>query len=811
MRVARALLRRSLVQWGLLAAALAISAVGSGTFVALLAVPASGIDRGVAVLFADAEPTSAALRVETALAADPAAQDAQVRAALATAIGDASLEVVRAVRSSPVAAELGGGRPQLVLGTQERIEALAELVDGDWARSGDEVTLGEPAAAALGAGVGDTIVLPSGPHVVAGVWRAHDPADAAWFSETLVASGRLGDAVGPVLVADAGLAGLEVRPRVSWTLVPHGIDAASLAALAPVEGRLRAATSDLASGTSYAVTVSGGLADTLARAQGAVTSARALSGTAVVLALVTAGIVLALVARSLGQVRQTEWELLTARGLSRGHAAALGLVEAAVVVGLGTAIGAGAAVPIAGAADAVVPPGDLAAVAVVGLVGVVLVAVAVRATAPASVRAVAETDSIVPALGVTALAAFVLVTADTVPSSPVRYLAPSLALVAGVLLLRLLLAPGMRLAERVAARGTALLPVLPLRQLGRRPRAVASAFVVVALAAGAVVVAGLTGSAVERDHDAQLSSIVGGEVRIRFTGVDHDPVTAAPYAQLDGVSAATEVALVAAQAGSLGAQLIVADEDAGAVTGVEPPAADDGVLRVRVAPALATRLGVGVGDEVPLAVPGVRAKLVTEVAEIGAVPGAGGTGMLVSRAALASQLPADAPALVVDEVWLATARPEAIAERVRAVSARPVTVLTDAGASTLPVTEAGVVAITASACLVVLMGLGGLVASSASLRRLRRSEVVPLRALGVGASAQARARVVELVLTALAGVVAGAAAGALAAWFATGAAATWGDPASATPLALGGGLVAGVLVIAVAAGLAVRRDAEVRS
>jgi hypothetical protein len=185
--------------------------------------------------------------------------------------------------------------------------------------------------------------------------------------------------------------------------------------------------------------------------------------------------------------------------------------------------------------------------------------------------------------------------------------------------------------------------------------------------------------------------------------------------------------------------------------------------------------------------------------------------MLVSRVALAQHAGADAPALVIDEVWLATAAPQAAA-RVRAVSERPVTVLTAAGVSSLAVSEAGVSATTTSAWLVVLMGLGGLVATSAGLRRLRRGEVLPLRALGVGAASQARARFVELAVTALAGLVAGAVAGALAAWFATGTGDAGGELASAVPVTLGGALLpavllVGVLVIAAAAGFAVRRDA----
>lgn len=812
MRVARALLRRSAAQSGQLAAALAIATVGCAALVVLLVVPAAELDRGVATLLADAEPTAGALRVETALADDTAAQEAEFDEAFASALGDAPLDVVRAVRSAPLTVGVDGAERQLVLGSQQDLADLATLTAGDWPAADDEVTLAEPAADALGVTVGDTLELPRGTRTIVGIWRALDTGDAAWFSETLVASGRLGDAVGPVIVAESDLAGLESRPRVTWTLVPREVDANTIGQLAPVEGRVRAATSGLASGTSYAVSLSGELSRTVARAEAAVASARVLSGTAVVLALAASGIVLALVGRSLGQVRALEAALLTARGLSRSRAAVMALVEAAVVVGVGTGLGVGVAALIAASAHAGLQPDAVLAAVAAGFVGVVLLAVAGRpAQAEQSGRSVAETDSIVPALGMVGLAAFALVTAATVPASPVRFIAPALALVAGVLLLRLLLAPAMRLAERLAARSTALLPVLPLRQLGRRPRAVASAFVVVALAAGAIVVAGLAAGTAAREHDAGVTSAVGGQLRIAFTGTDRDPVSAAPYARLEGVTAVTEVALVAAGSGSASLELVVADADFATVTGARPLAADTAEpLPVRVAPALASRLGVGLGDAVPLTIPGERSPLPAVIAQIAPVPGTGGGGMLVSRAALADRLPPEQAALVVDEVWVRTSTPEATADLARAVTDRPATMLTPAGADSLAVAAAGVTATAVAAGLVVLMGVGGLAASAAALRRLRRGEVLPLRALGVGAASQARGRFVELALTSLAGIVAGAVAGVLASLLATGAADFEGE-ASAVPLVLTAALLLGVLVVAVIAALAVSRDAGVRS
>ncbi|TPX04833.1 hypothetical protein FJ656_09745, partial [Schumannella luteola] len=474
-----------------------------------------------------------------------------MRDAIASAVGDAPLDTVRAVRSEPVEALVGGAVRQLVLGDQQRLAELSDLVEGSWPASGDEVTIAEPAAEILGAHVGDVVVVAGRTHRIVGIWRARDTADPAWFSETLIASGRAGDAIGPLMVDESDLVALEARPRVSWTLVPRDpdVDVAALDALAPVDARLRAATSGLASGTSFAVTVQGELSATVARARAAADASRVLSDTAAVLVLVAAGLVLGLVARSIGQVRDIEDRLLVARGLGRVHGQLLRLAEASAVVGTGTALGLGAAVIVcasAGADAAAAVPAGVGA----GLAGVAVMTAASRSTARRE-RAVAETESVVPALAVAVAAVFAATTAAAVPASPLRTLVPSLVLVAGVLLLRLLLAPTMRVAERIAARGNGLLPVLPLRQLGRRPRAVASAFVVVALAAGAVAVAGFAAGAVSRDEAAAVRAAVGGDVRIGFGSVDTDPVSASAYAGLTGVTAATEVALVGVDAGSV--------------------------------------------------------------------------------------------------------------------------------------------------------------------------------------------------------------------------------------------------------------------
>ena len=151
MRVARALLRRSLVQSGQLAAALAIATVGCAALLVLLVVPAAGIDRGVATLLADAEPTAGALRVETALADDSTAQDAEFAEAFRSQVLAPKIAASRAIYER--ARERGEIRDDV------DIDLVAPMLAGIVLHR--VLVLGEPPSTDLVERVIDQIVLPA--------------------------------------------------------------------------------------------------------------------------------------------------------------------------------------------------------------------------------------------------------------------------------------------------------------------------------------------------------------------------------------------------------------------------------------------------------------------------------------------------------------------------------------------------------------------------------------------------------------------------------------------------------------------------
>lgn len=819
----RVLLRRSLVHADQLLAALLLIAVGTGALAALVATLAAGVDRGVDTVLRDAEPTAGALRVQTALDPDGAAQDERYRASLAEAIGDAPLQVLRSVRSDPVTADVAGAERPLRLGAQENLAELAELVSGAWPASDSDATLSVAAASALGVSVGDRFTTAGRDFVVAGIWRAHDPADPVWFSETAVASGLLGDAAGPVMVDDATLEALTPRAAVAWTLVPDAeVGTADIAALVPVESRVRAAADRLGTGR-YAVTTAGGLSDTAERIEASVATTRGLGGVAISILLAATALAVGLVSRSLAQVRQGETVLIDARGSSRARLALWATVEALVVAALGGALGLVGAV-VLGATGVLASPdtGVLAVAGAVGIVGGTVVAAAsarsgtlgdtraMRAARSRRARPVAETESVAPALIATVLAGLALAASATgsAAAGPVALIAPALALVAGVLLVRLLVAPVLRVAELVAWRRPGLLPVLPLRQLGRRPRAVASAFLIVALASGAVVFAGLSGAAQARADAASVAAQVGADVRVLFSGTGRSPVSSAPYASLASVDATTEVTVLDATLGGVPARLLLAGDDFAAAVPSAPevPGTVGKGPGAVLSPVLAADLGATVGDALSVELGIVREPVIVTVEAVAPVPGTGASGLLVGAGAFADAIPTDArpPA---SEVWIASGDPQAAAADARAATARPAVFVTATAVSDAAISEVGAAVATVAAAVVVLVAWAGFGAAAIALGRVRRGELLPLRSMGVSPRSQGRARAVELAVTAAAALVGGAVVGALAARLAVAGPLEFDALLAPATLVLLAGCVVAVVSVAFAAGAAVARAA----
>jgi predicted lysophospholipase L1 biosynthesis ABC-type transport system permease subunit len=157
-------------------------------------------------------------------------------------------------------------------------------------------------------------------------------------------------------------------------------------------------------------------------------------------------------------------------------------------------------------------------------------------------------------------------------------------------------------------------------------------------------------------------------------------------------------------------------------------------------------------------------------------------------------------------VWLESDDPERAAAAARAITTRPIEVLTRRGASDAAVLRVGTSLAWAGAIACLVLALIGFAAVAGALHRDRRDEGTALRSLGFGSVDQARSRGVELGLTAASAILLGVGVGALAAWLTVPALA--GDFALATApwlIALAA-FASGLIVVGLLAAIRVARD-----
>ncbi|MET4157338.1 hypothetical protein [Agromyces sp. PvR057] len=227
--------------------------------------------------------------------------------------------------------------------------------------------------------------------------------------------------------------------------------------------------------------------------------------------------------------------------------------------------------------------------------------------------------------------------------------------------------------------------------------------------------------------DASLSGSQGvGEVVARFGPLSIDGVPAASGLQVDG-----ETTLDATQpTGRVG------------IAGTAPRAPVPVVLGA----ALAERIDVRPGDTFAFRIITGGADVDATVADVvAAVPGAGDSGLLADLAEISrAAFDADAGVPAYTERWLSTLDPPAVADEVRQQSAVALTATTRADASSAPLIGPAVQALWTAAAGALLFAAVALAALTTALARARFGEVVVLRALGVPAGIQARARFAEL-------------------------------------------------------------------
>lgn len=552
------------------------------------------LDEGARAIVAQSGATAAGMRAESRLADDPGEQDATVRETIRSALRDVPMDVERSVVGEVTFTSGNEAIPVQVL-ADPGAAAASTLVAGDWPAAADETAVQAEAADALGIGVGDDVVLGDATLTVTGTWRATEPGAVRWFGDPAPASGAEDDLPGPFLVDEAVAAAQADPVYARWTLLPApgALGVAALPAAADALERLDTAVRRL--GGDAAASLDGSLPQTVARA----TRVTAVAGGVLAIPFVLVGaagtIVLTLIGRAIASGRGGEFVLLRARGASLRSLTAAAAREAGMVAGAGAIVGTGIAIGLLGFAPAALLPALVVAVLVsasaVLLVGVVTIT---ELRAPVTGRAESGRAAVVASLGPLAIAAIaaalalsqllslgapVVVRADgVVRVDALAVAAPVLVLLTGALVAPVLAGPLVAIAERIARAGRGILPVLPLRQLARRARAVAAGVLVVALATGAVVLAVAFHVAADRARIVAERAATGADVRVELAlrAAIEPGRPGAASATLDGVDGVDEVTAVLASTAAIGPDAIpLLAGDPGRLAGV--PSAPPGL------------------------------------------------------------------------------------------------------------------------------------------------------------------------------------------------------------------------------------------
>ncbi|WP_091707444.1 FtsX-like permease family protein [Microbacterium sp. cf046] len=506
---------------GLFAGLMIVATVAVGTAAGIVGLLSSAATTGVRTVLEAVPGAELALRAALPLAAgsETGAAAEQDRAATATiqdSFRDGSgrsipLSIVRTVESvSAVASD--GGRTSVGIAEAADIDSAATLADGEWASDASQATMQADAAAALGVGIGDTVVLDDEVELtIVGTWRVNDPDSPHWMGDPLWTTGSSDRSIGPIIVDTAVWNELGITPQVKWTIIPE------IGRLAPAD----LAAADAAWDTMPAAFRAAGLGVPsltgrfLLAARESQTLVAALQ-IASPLALVVLGAIAALaiweLAGLLARTRAAETSLLWARGATPGRLAATTAGEAAAVVAVGAALGTLVTVVALGQLP------DASRAALIAGAGAGLVAVAISAGAFAlrtagSAGSVAATSArgqrreraarstAAGVLALVAAAAIVctwqLLTSGPITTDrtgragidPITLVAPALILAAIVLAALFVFPLLAQAAEAPAARGAGPVTVLAVRGVARRAESAAVPIVMVGLAVGQLIVA----------------------------------------------------------------------------------------------------------------------------------------------------------------------------------------------------------------------------------------------------------------------------------------------------------------------------------
>ncbi|CAN5283860.1 hypothetical protein BH11ACT5_BH11ACT5_10070 [soil metagenome] len=600
---------------GVAAAVALFSAVGVGAVAYLSHEGTSGVRQELATRVG----SDLALQASLDPVANSEAQDAQVRAAIATSLDRTGIrfDVTRTlsadVRVEPDSDKVGV-EPAVVMSIAD-LDARADLVSGGFPEHETEVAVQADAAAKLGLAPGDKVVLEGATFVVVGTWRATDYLDPTWYGDPMVATG-FDDAYGPFVISEPAWSRLDTAPKVRWTVVPsdlHDITSTNIGAVITSWSRIQAdwrGQVDRLEGFGF----QRGLSQTLAGLETRLDGQRAIEPVILTLlgalGLVTVFELIALLAG----IRASESYLQWSRGRAPIRIALRSAVDVAGAAVIGAAIGCAAAVAlglVVGFSDALLPLAltlaviPLAAVAVCAALAVVSSLRSLRGMTQRSrggrrdaraARRVAVPGAIVlVALGAGIAvwqlrlygSAVIVAPGGGTSVDPVAVAAPAAALLALVLLSAALLPWLARRGER-ATRRRSIPTTLAARSLALHSARFTAPLVVVALAVGGMTVAAAYSSTWASSYEGAAALRAGADVLVSSTD------------QLDPDSqAAVRDAVGPGEVAPLSRQALLLGSVSGSIVAASPQA-----LTTLASPAGGLFDGAAVADDISIRPPG---------------------------------------------------------------------------------------------------------------------------------------------------------------------------------------------------------------
>lgn len=721
---------------------------------------------GSSRILADAEPAARTLRVVALQAADGAAQDAEVRAAIEATFLGTDITVARQSDLEAAVTMASGDALDLRLLDDARVPEIGRITEGEWPHTPDQIAMLSAAAARYDLGVGDAVTLSrgGGSLTIVGLWTADDPQHPAWHGDTAVASGESDGVIGPAIVADDALARLPGTARITWEIEPDRVGLDEIPKLQRASAALSGLPEEVDPQRTQNTRILGSLGDPLQRASAAVVATRGLLVAPLLIIALLGVLVLSLVLSTLTLARGDELRLVRARGASSRRLALAAATEAAASVAVGALIAlVSLAVTVGISAIALLTAvGALVLAAVAAVLFTVRGAGGADTVRPESVRGDATARTLRTALvpvgsivGLAALSASQLFTNGAVihpdgAPDPLAAAAPALLIVAACALAPLSGGLLAGVAERLLRRTRGAAPILPLRQIARRMGSIAVAILCLALAAASSALAAAAPTAADSaEHRAQVA-LLGGDIRMISEDGVHDVAAAA--AKWSEVMATAELIRTPVTVGSDSAVLVAGPP---AALGLEDRLASEsaGKITAGVTRSLADHLGAEEGTVFTARIRSVARPVSIEIGRIvDALPGVGsGFGI----AADPQELHAAGADLRPNELWLRSNTPVDTAAQLRTAATHPARILTAAQVSAAPVVSIAPALLTAGALACAALGMIGFLAAMSATARARRGESLVLRALGLRPARQRALRIGETLGVAFYAVIIG--------------------------------------------------------